>query len=219
MNQLIRIVDDDESVRESLSMVLKMEGYEVKAWSKAKDFFREDFMSAPGCLLLDVMMPEMTGYEVQQILIERSHFIPIIFISAYGEIEGVVRSMKLGAVDFLQKPLDPEKVLAAVAKAIKNFGQRPLEIEPAEAYRRYSSLTEKEKHILELIDIGLSSSAIAERLSLSKRTIENRRVLIYRKLQVQSAEEMKRILRAVESRDETLRTEQDCLIQRVGKYF
>ena len=110
MNQLIRIVDDDESVRESLSMVLKMEGYEVKAWSNAKDFFREDFMSAPGCLLLDVMMPEMTGYEVQQILIERSHFIPIIFISAYGEIEGVVRSMKLGAVDFLQKPLDPEKV-------------------------------------------------------------------------------------------------------------
>lgn len=206
MNQFIRIVDDDDSVRESLGMVLKMEGYEVKVWSNARDFFREDIMSAPGCLLLDVMMPEMTGYEVQQTLIERAHFIPIIFISAYGEIEGVVKSMKLGAVDFLQKPLNPEKVLKAVTTAIKNFGQRPLEIEPTEAFRRYNFLTEKEKNILKLIDIGLSSSVIAERLSLSKRTIENRRVLIYRKLQVQSAEEVKRILRAIENRDKILKT-------------
>lgn len=203
MKPLIRIIDDESSVRESLSYLLELEGYSVKTWNNPLDFLKEDENSRPGCLILDVMMPEMTGYEIQNLLIERSQHIPIIFISAYGEIESVVRTMKLGAVDFLQKPLDPEKVLEAVKQALRHQELiRSDSLPLAEVFRRFSLLTEREKQILFFAYQGLSNSQIGERLGISRKTVENHRAMSYRKLQISTAHEMKQVIEAIKRRDD-----------------
>lgn len=203
MKPLIRIVDDESSVRESLSYLLELEGYSVKTWSSPLKYLQEDEPSRPGCLILDVMMPEMTGYEIQNLLIERSQHIPIIFISAYGEIEAVVRTMKLGAVDFLQKPLDPEKVIEAVKQALRQQELiRSDSLPLAEVFRRFSLLTEREKQILLFAYQGFSNSQIGTRLGISRKTVENHRAMSYRKLQISSAQEMKQVIEAIKRRDD-----------------
>ena len=198
MPKLIRIVDDDEGVRESLAAVLRLQGYEVKAWADPEAYLREDAPHVPGCLLLDVMMPGVDGYEVQRRLVERADFIPVIFISAYGDIAGVVRTMKLGACDFLQKPLSPERVIAAVASALKGQAVAPPQgMTRSEAMRRYETLTERERAILEMVYEGRTNAEVARRLAISHRTVENHRAMAYRKLMVRNGEEARSVLKAV----------------------
>ena len=116
----------------------------------------------------------------------------------YGDIASVVRTMKLGACDFLQKPLTPERVLSAVAHALKDQAVAPvLGITRSEAMRRYDSLTERERNILELVYQGLSNAEVGRRLAISHRTVENHRAMAYRKLIVRNGDEAKSILKVV----------------------
>ena len=126
---LIRIVDDDEDMRESLSFLLESEGWQCAAYASAREFLIEDAGSVPGCLILDIRMPEMTGLELQQEMNRRKIFLPIVFLTGHGSIDMAVSAMKSGAVEFLQKPVDHARLLGArlrptLPQRICGFGLR-----------------------------------------------------------------------------------------------
>lgn len=116
---LIRIVDDDEDMRESLSFLLESEGWKCSAYSSAREFLIEDAGSVPGCLILDIRMPEMTGLELQQEMNRRKIFLPIVFLTGHGSIDMAVSAMKSGAVEFLQKPVDHARLLGIVRDCVR----------------------------------------------------------------------------------------------------
>ena len=118
---LIRIVDDDDEFAASQKMLIETLGWEVITYASAPEFLSEDALERPGCLLLDVRMPAMTGLELQQELEKRNCQLPIIFLSAHGDIEMAVHTMRHGAVDFLEKPVEPQRLLARVTKAVALF--------------------------------------------------------------------------------------------------
>lgn len=114
---LIRILDDDEALGAALKLYLELDGWQVAAYTSARRFFAEDRPSVPGCLVLDVRMPELTGLECQRLLNERQSNIPIVFISGHGDIDMAVRTILDGAYDFLQKPVDEERLVRSVMRA------------------------------------------------------------------------------------------------------
>mgnify|MGYP002711784112 CR=1 FL=1 len=113
---VLRIVDDDPDIRKSLSFLLRANGWNAKAYEKCAAFIADDTPSVPGCLILDVRMPDKSGLEIQQLLNERNYQIPIVFLTGHGDIEMAVHAMQLGAVDFLQKPVDSTKLLELIEK-------------------------------------------------------------------------------------------------------
>ena len=152
------LVDDDASICASLSFMLRHEGYEVSCWQDAESFLRDDQPSRPGCVLLDIRMPKISGLELQQILRERSIRTPIVFISAHGYIETAVHTMKFGAFDFLPKPLDPERVSRIIEEAIRvDILRKAGTPDAEEAKRRFKRLTERERQIAELLRLGESA--------------------------------------------------------------
>lgn len=142
----------------------------------------------PGCLVLDIRMPEMTGLELQQEMVQRAIHLPIIFLTGHGTIDMAVSAVQKGAVEFLQKPVDNARLLAAVAKSVKRSaaGFEVLEIDAFEARKRWDALTDKEKQVLRFIAMGLLNKEVAERLGNSVRTIENHRASAMRTLQIKT---------------------------------
>lgn len=114
---LIRLVDDEPDVRAALSLMLEIEGWRCVSYASAREFLVED-MDSPGCLVLDVRMPGMSGLELQQAMEERGIELPVIFLTGHGDLDTAIQSLKRGAVDFLLKPVDDEKLLAAIASAV-----------------------------------------------------------------------------------------------------
>lgn len=173
---LVRIVDDDPSLRKSLEFMLKCEGFDVKTYEAAECFLKEDTPSRLGCLILDVKMPGLSGIELQHEMNRRSITIPIIFLTAHGEIDMAVQSMRDGAFDFLQKPVDPSKLLPAVTKAIiksksHQIGASDLGVE----LHKKALLTQREEQVLRHVSQGFLNREIASKLGLSIRTIEVQR--------------------------------------------
>ena len=188
---LIRIVDDDPSLGDALSFMLSMEGWKVKAYTSARDFLADDSPSIPGCLILDVRMPEMTGLQLQELLNERQWRHPIIFLSAHGDIDMAVGTMEKGAFTFLQKPVEDERLLSAVARAIDHDLKKtnePFDLSLAE--RKFASLSAREREIIVLISKGLLNRDVALQLGISERTVENHRASIYKKLTIRSSAEL-----------------------------
>ena len=186
---LVRIVDDEPGIRRALAVLLEAEGYEVACFPSAESFLSEDVLSKPGCLILDIRMPGMSGPELQQELVNRSSALPIIFLTAFADVDTAVNSMKLGAVDFLQKPVDEEKLLTAVARALRNSTSGE-EKKLAELQERLATLTPREREIVRLASLGLLNSAIAERLGIGLRTVKFHRAGAYRKLGIHTAAEL-----------------------------
>lgn len=188
---LIRIVDDDAHLRKALAFLLENEGYETATYSGAVEFLQNDAPSRPGCLILDVRMPGMNGLELQRELVARSITVPVIFLTAFAEVEIAVSTMKLGACDFLEKPIDEEKLLTAVADAVRRSrlaaGGMP---DQAEAEAKLKSLTPRELEIVRMVSQGLLNSAIAERLGIALRTVKFHRASAYRKLGVHTSAEL-----------------------------
>ncbi len=188
---LIRIVDDELSMRKALTILLEMEGWKVKTYSSAKEFLAEDAPSVPGCVILDVSMPHMTGLQLHSLLAEREYETPIIFLTGHGDIDMAVDSMKKGAVDFLQKPLNEERLLSAVAKAVDwDLSHRGWTVSPEEEAERYASLSKREKEVINLVANGLINKEIAQRLGLSERTIEVHRLSATKKLKLNAPAEI-----------------------------
>ena len=187
---LIRIVDDDEDMRESLSFLLESEGWKCSAYSSAREFLIEDAGSVPGCLILDIRMPEMN---------RRKIFLPIVFLTGHGSIDMAVSAMKSGAVEFLQKPVDHARLLGIVRDCVRRCsnGFAVLDFDIIEAKRRWETLTEKEQQVLTLIAAGLLNKEAAERLGNSVRTIENHRAAAMKRLQIKTLAQLHSLIEAV----------------------
>lgn len=200
---LIRLVDDDASLLFSTQIYLQTMGWKVVAYDSPGKFLRSDDLDVPGCLVLDFRMPNFTGLEVQQIMIERGykHF-PIIFLSGHGDIEMAVNAMSKGAVTFLEKPADPERLNAEVEKAVElGFSRSRRAKERLELKRRYSHLTAREKEVLHLVVDGLTNKEIGDKLGLSLATVKMHRGHAAEKLELSSVAEITRALILIQEED------------------
>lgn len=192
---LIRVVDDDRAVSKAIQFLLENEDWTVQVFSSGEEFLVNEAPSVPGCIILDVQMGGISGIEVHKELIARESKVPIIFLTAHGDIPMAVEAMKEGAAEFLVKPLDPEKLLQLVEKHVEwDIKRRQWSVSKEEAERRVESLTLRERQIVELVLRDLSNQEIAEALKLSRRTIECHRQVAYKKLQVNNVKELKLIL-------------------------
>lgn len=198
---LVRIIDDEPDIRAGLAFMLECAGWRSVSYASGHDFLTKDSPAVPGCAVLDVRMPGMTGIELQHELIRRGNALPVIFLTGHGDIDMAVRAMQEGAVHFLQKPVDRDRLLEAIEKAsARSLDTSDVLIpETAVARQRLSMLTRREREILQLAASGLSSKAIGERLAISERTVEAHRFAASKKLRVHSTDEAVKILLKAES--------------------
>lgn len=193
-DRTVYVVDDDASVRDALSMLLRVSGYAVASFGTATEFLDVCMPGTPGCIILDVDMPGMDGPALQQELIRRGVQLPVIFLSGKGTIPITVRTIKAGAVDFLTKPVDGSVLLARVQKALE---QGLLLQKQAEAFQsialRLAALTEREREVMKLAVAGLTNKEIAQRLGISYRTVEIHRTHVMQKTGASNLLELARI--------------------------
>lgn len=195
LKPLIRVIDDDYAMRRSWAFLIEGEGWEVVTYSNALAFLAANDFSRPGCLLLDVRMPRMSGLELQNALKDKGVDLPIIFISGHGDIDMAVRSLKSGAVDFLQKPVDDRKLLDAISNAVlKNLNARRADAEISSFKTKLESLTQREREVIRMVAQGASNKAVAEGLGISEKTVQVHRGSAYRKLEIHNAAEIARLL-------------------------
>lgn len=192
---LIRIVDDDPTICESFCYLMTAEGWAASSYSSAEEFLQNDDRLRPGCLVLDVQLDGMSGLTLQQELTELSSDLPIIFVSAYGSIEMAVGAVLRGACDFIPKPVDENKLLAAVGRAVAKCRLlRHEKMQLRASAENWESLTPREKDVAKLIAQGLPNKLVADRLSVSINTVQVHRAKIYHKLGCKSAAEITSLL-------------------------
>lgn len=188
---LIRLVDDDTAVLNAVSFMLECEGYQVACYENARSFLTGDAPSVPGCLILDVRMPDMSGLELQQELNRREIDLPILFLSGHGDLDMAVGALKDGAIDFIQKPVEPQKLLASISRAMRIWQEKHhLIVGKEEAKTRLRSLTEREKETVQLCAQGFLNRDIARKLHISDRTVEGHRQSAFKKLNVKTVPEL-----------------------------
>ncbi|NQD38979.1 response regulator transcription factor [Permianibacter sp. IMCC34836] len=190
----VHIVDDDAAVRDSLALLLELSGLPVRSFDSAESFLAELDREASGCLLLDLRMPGMDGLSLQKLLTERGIGLPIVMITAHGDVAAARTALKGGAVDFLEKPVDETVLLATVREAMQREQSRvAASAEQQQAHDRLARLTEREREVLELVAAGRTSKEIGEQLGISPRTVEVYRARLMDKLQVGSLPELVRL--------------------------
>lgn len=196
---LVRIVDDDSDLRAAIRFLLESEGWEVADYYSAADFLLNDDPKIPGCLILDVRMPEMTGVELQSELKQHVREIPIVFLSAHGDIEMAVKTLHEGAVDFLTKPVQEDKLVPVISRAVKLDLIKPgLSFDHEKTKERFRELTEREKQIVLLLTKGLLNREVGERLGISTRTVEVHRARAFKKLELHTISELIQFVHAAE---------------------
>ena len=187
----IRVVDDDASWRQSVTRLLAASGYEVMPYESAEQFLQADDCSTPGCILLDVRMPSVSGLQLQRSLAAQSHALPIVFLTGHGDIPMSVVAMRAGADDFLTKPVSSETLLRAVQRALARDSERRARLdENQQQQARLDRLTPTEYKVFALIVRGKLNKQIAYELGSSERTVKWHRHNIMQKLQVDSLAEM-----------------------------
>jgi two-component system response regulator FixJ len=193
LSSVVHIVDDDALIRASTSFLLSSHGYATEIYSSGAEFL-EDARLGEGCVLLDLFMPGLSGHQVQEELDRRGVALPVIVMSGQANLDAAVHSMKLGAVDFLQKPVREDKLLAAVGRCVdqskKEDDQRKVRSAAVAALRQLSA---REIQILQGLLSGLTNKAIARHLGLSPRTVEMHRASMMTDLGVASLSEAVRI--------------------------
>ncbi|MBO2580887.1 response regulator transcription factor [Shewanella algae] len=194
--QSVYLVDDDDSVRRSLGFMLEGYGFEVQAFEDAEQFLKAQPLEQPGCLILDMRMPGLSGAQLQQLLNEHNSPLAVIFLTGHGDVPLAVDALKSGAVDFFQKPADGARLAEAVTKALSHSAEI--------AKRRklqgiYQALTPREKEILHLIAKGYKNQQIADELCIAMRTVEIHRSNLMKGMQVSSLAEMLLIYAGIET--------------------
>lgn len=184
---LVHVVDDDAAWRKSVQRLLSAAGYEVVLHDSAEAFLESGKREAPGCILLDVRMPGLTGLQLQRRLVEMRQAMPIVFLSGHGDIPLTVLAMKAGAEDFLTKPVDTEVLLRVVAQAIARDRQgRDERAQVAELRSRLGTLTATERKVFDLVVRGKLNKQTAADLGMVERTVKWHRHNIMQKLHIQS---------------------------------
>lgn len=195
VQSIVYVVDDDLAVRNSLCYLMSSVNLPVLAFSSAHEFLEDYQPNHPGCLLLDIRMPGMSGLELQKELTARSIELPIIIITGIGNTEVAVRAMKRGAFDFVEKPINHQLLLDKIQKALED-SNRLLEERTQQAViqRRLDLLTPREGDILNLIVAGEMNKRIANHLGISERTVEVHRARVKEKMQAKSLAELIRMV-------------------------
>ncbi len=194
---LVRIVDDDAEQLKSLAFLLRMGGFEVMTYQSAQAFLEMDDPRKPGCLLLDHRMPGMTGMELQAELVERGSLLPVIFLSAHGDIPMAMQAVHRGAMDFLVKPAAPDVLIAAVEKAVKkSFEDLAADAGQADLAEKAAALTDRELEVARLVAQGLLNKQIGDKLGISLPTVKLHRGNAAKKLGVRSTVAMAKALEA-----------------------
>ena len=183
----IYIVDDDDSMRQAVALLLRTVGYNPIVFARPADFLAKFDPNVHGVLVLDIRMPEMSGLEVQQQLNRTAALLPVIFITGHGDIPMAVQAMKDGAFDFLTKPFRDQDLLDRINGALKQDAENRAAIEQhADLRQRAKSLTPREREVLELIVEGKANKVVAIDLGLSERTVEIHRANVMEKMGARS---------------------------------
>ncbi|MFG3025675.1 response regulator transcription factor [Streptomyces sp. NPDC048254] len=184
---LVYILDDDTELCTSLAWLLESVGIRAQCFSDARTFLRSYDRDRPACLVLDVRMPETSGFGVQEMLNEAGAALPVVFVSAHGDIRMSVRALQNGAVDFLEKPYDPQHMLDVVQAAQRTARERFDELaRRRDLLRRLDTLTSREREVLHLVVDGVPSKQIAGRLGISTKTVDVHRTRIREKTGAES---------------------------------
>jgi FixJ family two-component response regulator len=195
---IVFIVDDDDSVRKALTRLIKSVDLTVETFASADDFLKRDSHNGPACLVLDIRMPGLSGLDLQDELVAAGRTLPIIFVSAHGNIPLSVRAMKAGAVDFIEKPFEDQALLDAINQSLKKDRQAKLEqAEVREIQRRADSLTPREREVFALVVSGKLNKQIAFKLGTSERTIKAHRARVMKKMQAKSLADLIRLAEKV----------------------
>jgi len=191
----VYLVDDDAAVLSALRLLLETVGVNVDTFSEPTEFLRRISNLAPGCIVVDIRMPQISGLKLQQHLVESGYDWPIIVISGHGDIEACRKAFQNGAIDFLSKPIDEQDLIDAVQKGHLLLERaQAAAAEQAEASVLVDLLSNREGEVLDLITRGFATREIAESMNLSPRTVESHRANIAAKLGTSSVVEMARIL-------------------------
>ena len=195
---MVFVVDDDASVRKSLSRLASAAGYRVQAYASPREFLARRPEPGPSCLVLDVRMPGVTGLDLQQTLASAVHEIPIIFITGHGDIPTTVKAMKAGAVDFLAKPFAGKDLLDAIQRAVaKDTRDLGTEARDDEVRSRVKRLTPRERQVLALVVTGMLNKQIASELGIGEKTVKVHRARVMEKMQAGSVAALVRLADAV----------------------
>jgi FixJ family two-component response regulator len=187
-------IDDNLSVRKSLSLLLRSAGYEVRTFVSAEEFLSQAALDSTGCIILDVLMQGMNGLDLQEHLIRHNCHMPIIFMSGHGDIPMSVRAMKKGAVDFLTKPFDDTQLLSLVESAVEQCRREKAALDETRDFRqRLKTLTSREHEVFLNVISGLLNKQIAGDLSIKEHTVKVHRGRVMQKLGVDSVASLVRL--------------------------
>jgi two-component system response regulator FixJ len=192
--RLVHIVDDEDAIRRSASFMLRTSGFDTRTYQSGVEFLKEVKHADPGCVLLDVRMPEMDGLEVQRELNDRGVSLPVIVLTGHGDISIAVQAMKAGAVDFLEKPFEKNQLMVALDAGFARLERREEAATTShDAEVRIAALTAREQEVLQGLARGHPNKTIAYDLGISPRTVEVHRANLMTKLEVRSLSEALRI--------------------------
>jgi two-component system response regulator FixJ len=203
LEQTVYIVDDEEPVRKALRFLTKSAGLKSESFETARAFLEATERIGPGCLLLDVCMPDMSGLELQEALTERKVEIPVIIITGHADVATAVRAMKGGASDFIEKPIDSEELLLRIHQCLSGEARRRRSVEwRKQAEERLSTLSRRERQVMEGLVAGKRNKQIGEELFISFRTVELHRASIMEKLKANSLSDIVRMSLIADSGDD-----------------
>ncbi len=191
----VHVVDDDSSVRSALSRLFRSVGHAVRMFDSALAYLDEASSDVPGCVVLDIRMPGMDGLTLQERMFERGLVVPIVFVSAHGDISASVQAMKRGAVDFLEKPFDEDELLAAVDRAFELDAElRSQKRSRAQTQRGLERLTSREYEVMTYVIAGRMNKVIARELGVSEKTVKVHRGRVMSKMEARSLADLVRMM-------------------------